>query len=30
MVTFLWRNDLGDGIEPGVWYSPFIVYDSEW
>lgn len=25
--TFLWRNDLGDGIEPGVWYSPFIVYD---
>lgn len=25
--TFLWRNDLGDGIEPGVWYSPFVVYD---
>ena len=27
--TFLWRNDLGDGIEPGVWYSPFIVYDFD-
>lgn len=27
--TFLWRNDLGDGIEPGVWYSPFIVYDMD-
>ena len=27
--TFLWRNDLGDGIEPGVWYSPFIVYDLD-
>jgi hypothetical protein len=27
--TFLWRHDLGDGIEPGVWYSPFIVYDFD-
>jgi len=25
--TFLWKNDLGDGIEPGVWYSPFVIYD---
>ena len=25
--TFLWRNDLGPGIEPGIWYSPMIVYD---
>lgn len=27
--TFLWRNDLGNGIEPGVWYSPFIAYDFD-
>jgi hypothetical protein len=27
--TFLWRNDLGDGIEPGNWYSPFVVYDLD-
>ncbi|MHC4751084.1 MAG: rhamnogalacturonan lyase family protein [Planctomycetota bacterium] len=27
--TFLWRKDLGPGIEPGIWYSPFIVYDFE-
>lgn len=27
--TFLWRYDLGPGIEPGVWYSPFIVYDLD-
>lgn len=27
--TFLWRYDLGPGIEPGVWYSPFIVYDFD-
>jgi rhamnogalacturonan endolyase len=27
--TFLWRNDLGDGIETGNWYSPFIVYDLD-
>lgn len=25
--TFLWSKDLGQGIEPGVWYSPFITYD---
>ncbi|PRD49210.1 rhamnogalacturonan lyase family protein [Sphingobacterium haloxyli] len=25
--TYLWTKDLGLGIEPGVWYSPFIVYD---
>ncbi len=25
--TFLWTYDLGLGIEPGVWYSPFIAYD---
>jgi len=27
--VFLWQNDLGDGIEPGVWYSPFVVYDFD-
>ena len=27
--TFLWRKDLGQGIEPGVWYSPFVVYDFD-
>ena len=27
--TFLWRKDLGLGIEPGIWYSPFIVYDFD-
>lgn len=27
--TFLWRYDLGPGIEPGVWYSPIIVYDFD-
>ncbi len=25
--TYLWTNDLGLGIEPGIWYSPFIAYD---
>lgn len=25
--TFLWTKDLGQGIEPGIWYSPFIAYD---
>lgn len=25
--TYLWTVDLGQGIEPGVWYSPFMVYD---
>jgi rhamnogalacturonan endolyase len=27
--AFLWRKDLGPGIEPGIWYSPFIVYDFD-
>ena len=27
--TFLWRKDLGPGIEPGIWYSPLIVYDFD-
>lgn len=27
--TFLWRKDLGPGIEPGIWYSPFIAYDFD-
>ncbi len=27
--TYLWTADLGPGIEPGVWYSPFIVYDFD-
>ncbi len=26
---FLWRKDLGPGIEPGIWYSPFVVYDFD-
>lgn len=25
--TYLWTKDLGQGIEPGIWYSPFIAYD---
>lgn len=25
--TYLWTKDLGEGIEPGIWYSPFVVYD---
>ncbi len=25
--TFLWRKDLGLGIEPGIWYSPMVVFD---
>ena len=25
--THLWTYDLGLGIEPGVWYSPFVAYD---
>jgi rhamnogalacturonan endolyase len=25
--AYLWTRDLGQGIEPGVWYSPFIAYD---
>jgi hypothetical protein len=27
--TFLWRKDLGAGIEPGIWYSPFVAYDFD-
>jgi len=27
--TFLWRIDLGLGIEPGTWYSPYVVYDLD-
>jgi len=27
--TFLWRYDMGWGIERGMWYSPFIVYDFD-
>jgi rhamnogalacturonan endolyase len=27
--TFQWRKDLGPGIEPGIWYSPFVVYDFD-
>jgi len=27
--TFLWQKDLGPGIEPGIWYSPMIVYDFD-
>lgn len=25
--TFLWTHDLGLGIEPGIWYSPYLVFD---
>lgn len=27
--TFLWRKDMGLGIEPGTWYSPYVVYDFD-
>ncbi|PXV66259.1 rhamnogalacturonan endolyase [Dysgonomonas alginatilytica] len=27
--TCLWTKDLGLGIEPGVWYSPFVVFDFD-
>lgn len=27
--TFLWRLDMGPNIEPGVWFSPFVVYDFD-
>ena len=26
--TFLWSKDLGQGIEPGVWYSPLSLTTS--
>ncbi|MBQ8674183.1 MAG: silent information regulator protein Sir2 [Bacteroides sp.] len=25
--TYLWTHDMGQGIEPGVWYSPYVAYD---
>lgn len=25
--TYLWTKDLGPGTEPGIWYSPFVVWD---
>lgn len=27
--TFLWRFDMGVNIRPGIWYSPFLVYDLD-
>lgn len=27
--TFMWRVDLGINIRPGIWYSPFVVYDLD-
>lgn len=27
--TYLWTYDMGPGIEPGIWYSPFVVYDFD-
>jgi rhamnogalacturonan endolyase len=27
--TFLWQRDLGQGIEPGIWWSPIVVYDFD-
>lgn len=27
--TYLWTKDLGYGIEPGIWYSPFVAYDFD-
>jgi len=27
--TFLWRKDLGYGIEPGIWYAPMVVCDLD-
>jgi len=26
---FLWRRDVGPNIRPGVWFSPFVVYDLD-
>jgi rhamnogalacturonan endolyase len=25
--TWLWTHDMGLGVEPGIWYSPFVAYD---
>jgi rhamnogalacturonan endolyase len=25
--TYLWSYDMGLGIEPGIWYSPYVAYD---
>jgi rhamnogalacturonan endolyase len=27
--TFLWRTDMGWGIERGIWYSPYVVWDFD-
>jgi len=27
--TFLWRYDMGWGIERGIWYSPYVVWDFD-
>lgn len=27
--TYLWTHDMGPGIEPGIWYSPFVAYDFD-
>lgn len=27
--THLWTHDMGPGIEPGIWYSPFVVFDFD-
>ncbi|MDO8543551.1 MAG: hypothetical protein Q7S40_24180 [Opitutaceae bacterium] len=27
--TFMWRYDMGPGIETGIWYSPIVVYDVD-
>ncbi len=27
--TFLWRKDLGWGIEQGIWYAPYVVFDFD-
>ncbi len=27
--TFMWRYDMGPGIETGIWYSPIVVYDLD-
>jgi rhamnogalacturonan endolyase len=26
---FMWRRDVGYNVRPGVWYSPFVVYDLD-